>query len=562
MHTITVEPDPVIEPDPEPEPQDMVEEVETEQNTETSLIVIVEMPESLTTEVTEEVAANMGKDATEAIAEDDSYSDEEKELAATTTEDTNAAIEEARGGELPDVDPAPSDSYGFSPRADDSTSLAETVGNANKESGQGSSAPLMGFNLNAGNNVPPEGGTAKATLPRQPLDLWGLILRAFKNAISGGNPGNVRSTEGLITAADATDDTETSNRDAVVFFDSNGKITNTIPTDTDEDGNPRIGGFMTMATFIEPGKNYDIVLSIPTEELEDNGVQTTTETKSVSLPTFHSSATSFFSTFVSADLIAGTNYYRISEDAIASKYNVAKVGDDWARTQEELAMATANSYTMITRLAEIDASAETATHTYIVAVNFSSDKIGRIDDGETGGFVFFPDGPASDPVAARVLKSVVSGDGYAFVSLTPAEILKGTRTGYLAFELPAGETFTKPMLAVYTVTPSQAKFTFSISKPSLTVKMGSTDTATITPANNSGDVTYRAYEGSTVLTWITFNNNAVTFAPTAATATAKTYNAYILGTDEANSQYSTDVTVTVTEEAGGGDEPGPGSRTD
>ena len=45
-------------------------------------------------------------------------------------------------------------------------------------------------------------------------------------------------------------------------------------------------------------------------------------------------------------------------------------------------MATANSYTMITRLAEIDASAETATHTYIVAVNFSSDNIGMIDSND------------------------------------------------------------------------------------------------------------------------------------------------------------------------------------
>lgn len=534
--------------DPDPKPV-VIEDVQEE-----DILDIYTLGDENTNEVDEEKAANMENDPTTSINNSDEYSDEEKKLAANTTANTENAVENAKGsGGLPNVPIIQKGLFKIKPKS--MANAAEDTAKFNKERGNEESAPNTRFGVDATDLTQPF--IIIVPGPRFSSELVGMFIYVFKiveNAATGGSNILSAGYEDAVFAAADVD-----NRDAVLFFDSNGNPTTTVPGPVDENGNQRIAGFVSMATYVEPGKEYDLIFSVPVRELEKQGVAVTSETRAVAKPVFYASGTSYFSTFVSADLIDGTDYYRISEDAIASKYNSVKVGSDWKRTDAELAHATENNYTMITRLAALDASAETRTRTYIVAVNFSSDRIAQIDKTSTGGFIFYPNGPAEAAADATVLKAVVTDGTFALAELTPSDILNGTRSGYITFEIPEGETFSKPMLAVRTVKPADdKKFTFSISKTSLTVKLGDTDTATITPVNASGDVVYHAYEGSTELTWITFNGNAVTFAPTRASATAKTYNVSIRGTDAADSTYTANITVTVTDDT---TPPGPGPET-
>ena len=470
--------------------------------------------------------------ASEIIASDDSYTSEDKALL----ENIDLIISEAT-----------SLLFAGAENADGLTvtvleNAAEKTADADTKSGQTGSAPILGFSVNAGT-----GGVATFSIPRQVQRLWGLILRLIMEATGADFNGSAMRV--VFRAAD-DDSTNTT-----VFLDSNGNVTTTIPTSLDVHGNPRVGGFMSMVTYVEPGKNYDMIISIPVEELETAGIATTTKSVDVTMPTFSASGTSYFSTFVSSDLLTTTNYYRVGENVLTSKLNSTVVKGDWARTPEELAMATDNNYTMITRLAEIDATDEADTHTYIVAVNFSADqaKRDRIDTTEDGGFIFYPNGPAEAAANAEVLKLVVRDDGTTgFDDLTPADIKNGTTSGYLAFSVAGGAALTKPMLAVKLV-PASTVFAFALSTNSVTVKQGETETMNIEPVNNSGDVSYTAVEGTTALDWITFSGNVATFAPTTSTA-ARTYNVTITGVDDALKVYSTDITVIVTS-ASGGDTP-------
>ena len=472
----------------------------------------------------------MSKNSSAAIASDDSYTDEEKALAEGIDEKNDATVNDLKGTAFPaEAENVPQEEVTVTPSS--STNLAETVAQDNANAGRGSSAPIMGFGVSS-----PKDGIVKVPAPRQPVNLWGLIIRVLKAATRG----NTRALPGGFAAA--ADDT-----DATVFLDSNGNVTTTIPTSVDVNGNPRIGGYMTIATYVKANEPVDMILSVPTEELETAGVTTATTEVAVTLPSFTAAGTSYFSTFVSSDLLTATDYYRIGENVLTSKANNTTVNEDWARTPEELAMATDNNYTMITRLAEIDATDEADTHTYIVAVNFSADqaKRDRVDTTENGGFVFYPNGPAEAATNAEVLKLVAREDGTTgFDDLTPADIKAGATSGYLAFSVAGGEAATKPMLAVKLV-PASTVFTFALTTNSVTVQQGKTETLTITPENNSGDVSYVAAEGSTTLDWITFANNVATFAPTTSTA-ARTYNVTITGVDDALKAYSTDITVIVT----------------
>lgn len=511
---------------PEPEPEDFIEEVVSEDVNET----VTAKAYTLSGDMLKNVdAAEIAKKASEAIASDDSYTSEDKALL----ENIDLIISEAT-----------TLLFGGAENAEGITitlleDAAEKTSDSDTKAGRSGSAPVLGFSVSSST-----GGVAAFSIPRQVQRLWGLILRLIMEAT--GVDFNSSSLRFVFRAAD--DDYT----DSTVFLDSNGNVTTTIPTSLDVHGNPRVGGFMSMLTYVEAGKNYDMILSIPVEELETAGIETTTKSVDVDIPTFSASGTSFFSTFVSSDLLTNTNYYRIGENALSSKLNDTVVRNDWARTEEERQLATDNNYTMITRLASIDATAEADTHTYIVAAVFSADqaKRARIDTTEEGGFIFYPNGPANAAGAAEVLKLVARDDGtYGFDDLTPADIKAGVKNGYLAFSVAGGEAATKPMLAVKLVAAS-TEFAFALSTSGITVQQGKTETLTITPENNSGDVDYVATEGSTTLDWITFEDNVATFAPTTSTA-ARNYTVTITGTDEANKVYSTDISVTVTAASGG-----------
>ena len=543
-HTATANVSVIVDaPAPEPEAEDVVEDIVSEDVEETVTTTVHELSSDLTTEVNEDAINNtMSKNAGAAIASDDNYSDEEKALAEGVDEKNDATVDTLKSdGTFPaDAENVPQEDVEVTPSTN--TDLAGTVADDNAKAGRGGSAPIMGFGVRS-----PRDGIVKVPAPRQPVDLWGLIIRVLKAAARNNN----RAMPGFTAAADS-DGTENT-----VFLDSNGNVTTTIPTSVDVNGNPRIGGYMTIATYVKANEPVDMILSVPTGELEAAGVSTTTSTKEVPMPAFSASGTGYFTTFVSSDIITGTDFYRIGENVLTSKLNNTVVRNDWARTPEELALATDNNYTMITRLASIDATAEEATHTYIVAVkNFSADqaKRDRIDTTEEGGFIFYPNGPANAAANAQVLKLVARDDGtYGFDDLTPADIQNGVKTGYLAFSVAGGEAATKPMLAVKLVAAS-TEFVFALSTSGITVQQGKTETLTIRPENNSGDVSYVATEGSTTLDWITFANNVATFAPTTSTA-ARNYTVTITGTDGANKVYSTDISVTVTAASGGGDTP-------
>ena len=541
-HTATAAVSVIVDaPAPEPEPEDVVEVVSKDEVSETVTVSSHTLSSDLTTEVNADTINNtMSKNSGAAIASDDSYSEEEKALAEGVDEKNDATVDSLKDGETfpADAENVPQEDITVTPTA--STNHSETVAQDNANAGRGSSAPFMGFGLRS-----PRDGIVKVPAPRQPVTLWGLIIRVLKAVTNASN--NRALPEGFVAAAD-------DNTDATVFLDSNGNVTTTIPTSVDVNGNPRIGGFMTVATYVKAGENYDMILSVPTEELDTAGIVTTTQEVEVPIAAaFSASSTSFFSTFVSSDIITGTDFYRVGENALTSKLNDVVVRNDWARTPEELAMATDNNYTMITRLASLDATAEEATHTYIVAATFSADqaKRDRIDTSDEGGFIFYPNGPANAEGYAQVLQLVTKDDGsYGFDDLTPADIKAGVTKGYLAFAIEGGSALTKPMLAVKLV-PATTEFSFALSTSGITVQQGSTETVTITPVNNSGDVSYTAaYEGSPV-TWITFNGNVATFAPTTSTA-VRPYTITITGVDEALRVYSTDISVVVTSAGGGG----------
>ena len=541
-HTATVNVSVIVDaPAPEPEAEDVVEEVVSQDVRETVTTTAHTLSSDLTTEVNEATIANtMSKNAGAAIASDDSYTSADKALAEGIDERNEAAVDELKNaGAFPeDAESLPQEDVTVTPSSN--ADLAGTVAKDNANTGRGSSAPIMGFGVSS-----PRDGIVKVPAPRQPVDLWGLIIRVLKAVVNVNN----RAMPGFTAAADG-DDTDTT-----VFLDSNGNVTTTIPTSVDVNGNPRIGGFMTIATYVKANEPVDMIFSVPTEELEAAGITTEANEVEVVLPTFSASGTGFFTTFVSSDLLTNTNYYRIGENVLTSKANDTVVRNDWARTPEELALATTNNYTMITRLASIDATAEADTHTYIVAAVFSADqaKKDRIDTTEDGGFIFYPNGPANAAGAAEVLKLVARDDGtYGFDDLTPADIKDGVTKGYLAFSVTGGEAATKPMLAVKLLPAEVPTFAFVLSKNNVTVKQGETETAEITAVNNSGDVDYFIAENG--FDWITINGNIVTFAPKTDTA-ARTYTVTIYGIDGALATYSQDVTVTVTS---AGSTPGSG----
>lgn len=539
-HTATANVSVIVDaPAPEAEAEDVVEEVVVEEKEETVTVAAHEISSDLTTDVNPDTIANtMSKNSSAAIASDDSYTDEEKALAEGVDEKNDATVNELKGTAFPlNAENVAQDEVTVTPSS--SSNFAQTVAYDNARTGRGSSAPLMGFGVRSSRP-----GIVKLPAPRQHRSLWGLVIRVLKIV---ANSNNGASPEVFVAAEDDTDTT--------VFLDSNGNVTTTIPTSVDVNGNPRIGGYMTIATYVKANEPVDMILSVPTEELETAGVTTATNEVAVTLPSFTAAGTSYFTTFVSSDLLTTTNYYRIGENVLTAKANNTTVNEDWARTPEELAMATDNNYTMITRLAEIDATDEADTHTYIVAVNFSADQVkrDRIDVTENGGFIFYPNGPAEAAANAEVLKLVVRDDGTTgFDDLTPADIKNGTTSGYLAFSVAGGAALTKPMLAVKLV-PASTVFAFALSTNSVTVKQGETETMNIEPVNNSGDVSYTAVEGTTALDWITFSGNVATFAPTTSTA-ARTYTVTIMGVDDALKVYSTDITVIVTS-ASGGDTP-------
>ncbi len=533
-HTAAVNVSVIVDaPAPEPEAEDVVEEVVSQDVRETITATSHTLSSDLTTEVNEDAINNtMSKNAGAAIASDDSYSDEEKALAEGVDERNEAAVDELKNaGAFPeDAESLPQEDVTVTPSSN--TDFAGTVAKDNANTGRGSSAPIMGFGVSS-----PRDGIVKVPAPRQKPNLWGLIIRVLKAVV---NVNNNRAMPGFTAAAD-DDDTDTT-----VFLDSNGNVTTTIPTSVDVNGNPRIGGFMTIATYVKANEPVDMIFSVPTEELEAAGITTETNEVEVVLPTFLGKGTNFFSTFVSSDLLTNTNYYRIGENVLTSKLNSTVTRSDWARTEEERALATTNNYTMITRLASIDATAEADTHTYIVAAVFSADKAkkDRIDTTEDGGFIFYPNGPANAAGAAEVLKVVARDDGtYGFDDLTPADIKNGVTNGYLAFSVEGGSAATKPMLAVKLLPAEVPTFAFVISKSNVTVKQGETETAELTAVNNSGDVDYFIAENG--FDWITIDGNIVTFAPKTETA-ARTYTVTIHGCDEALATYSQDVTVTVT----------------
>lgn len=545
-HTATVNVSVIVDaPAPEPEAEDVVEEVVSQDVRETITATSHTLSSDLTTEVNEDAINNtMSKNAGAAIASDDSYTSADKALAEGIDERNEATVDELKNaGAFPeDAESLPQEDVTVTPSSN--TDLAGTVAKDNANTGRGSSAPIMGFGVSS-----PRDGIVKVPAPRQPVNLWGLIIRVLKAVVNVNN----RAMPGFTAAADG-DDTDTT-----VFLDSNGNVTTTIPTSFDVNGNPRIGGFMTIATYVKANEPVDMIFSVPTEELEAAGITTETKEVEVELPTFSASGTGFFTTFVSSDLLTNTNYYRIGENVLTSKANDTVVRNDWARTAEERQMATDNNYTMITRLASIDATAEADTHTYIVAAVFSADqaKKDRIDTTENGGFIFYPNGPANAAGAAEVLKLVARDDGtYGFDDLTPADIKDGVTKGYLAFSVTGGAAATKPMLAVKLLPPEVPTFAFVLSKNNVTVKQGETETAEITAVNNSGDVDYFIAENG--FDWITIDGNIVTFAPTTSTA-ARTYTATIYGVDDALAEYSQDVTVTVTSAGGtdSGDVPTP-----
>ncbi len=526
-------------PAPEPEAEDVVETVEEEEKEETVTTTAHELDSELTTEVNDDAINNtMSKNAGDAIANDDSYSEEEKALAKDVDAKNEAAVDDLKAtGTFPaNAESVPQDEVTVTPSSN--TDLAGTVAEDNANSGRGGSAPIMGFDVSS-----PRDGIVKIPTPRQPLTLWGFIIRVLKGVANVNN----RAMPGFTAAADDTDTT--------VFLDSNGNVTTTIPTSVDVNGNPRIGGFMTMATYVKANEPVNMILSIPTEELDNAGVSTTQTTKEVVLPSFKASGTSFFSTFVSSDLLTESfaNYYRVGENVLTAKVNNVVVREDWKRTDEELAMATDNNYTMITRLATLDASAEAGSYTYIVAANFVIDdaKRERIDTTDEGGFIFYPNGPANAAANCEVLKYGTRADGTTgLVEATPEDIKNGLQSGYIAFSLAGGDTLTKPMLAVNLTPATTPVFSFALSTSGIRVQQGSRENVTITPVNNSGDVTYMAYEGTTELSWVSFNDNTAVFAPTTSTA-ARTYNVTIIGSDADLNVYSADISVTVTSSGGG-----------
>ena len=529
-------------PAPEPEPEDIIEVVSRDEVNETVIVSAHSLSSDLTTEVNADTINNtMSKNAGAAIASDDSYTSADKALAEGIDERNDAKVNSLKSdGTFPaDSESLPQEDVTITPTT--STNHSETVAEDNANAGRTSSAPFMGFGVRS-----PRDGVVQVPAPRQHESLWGMLIRVFKKAVTRV-PNNRALSEGFVAAAD-------DGTDSTVFLDSNGNVTTTIPTSVDVNGNRRIGGFMTVATYVKAGENYDMIFSIPTEDLDTAGIVTTSQDVEVSIEnSFSASSTSFFSTFVSSDIITGTDFHRVGENALTSKLNNVVVRNDWARNEDERKMATDNNYTMITRLASLDATAEEATHMYIVAATFSADqtKRDRIDTTDEGGFIFYPNGPANTEGYAQVLQLVTKDDGsYRFDDLTPADIKDGVKNGYLAFSIEGGSALTKPMLAVK-LRPATTEFVFALQYSSITVEQGSTERVSIMPDNNSGDVSYTATEGTTELDWVTFDDNVAVFAPTTST-TAKTYTVTITGVDEAQRAYSTDISVIVTPGSGGG----------
>ncbi|MBQ7220147.1 MAG: hypothetical protein IJS28_04120 [Synergistaceae bacterium] len=79
-------------------------------------------------------------------------------------------------------------------------------------------------------------------------------------------------------------------------------------------------------------------------------------------------------------------------------------------------------------------------------------------------------------------------------------------------------------------------FSLTVSRQEITIGEGSTATATLTPLNAQGTVTYTANQS-----WVTFSGNTATFAPT----TSGSYDVTITATDSANNTASAAITVDV-----------------
>lgn len=398
-------------------------------------------------------------------------------------------------------------------------------------------------------------------------DLWGMLLKGYvaketnkKNASTYGEESS--QSFGIKAAA-------ISGASEMIFLNSSGARVNRIPGENNEGIVP---GLVTMVMVLEPGAKHTPVVTVDNNELpaelKAESKQVEVEVVRLVEATFTEQSNSFFSTNVSWDLIANTDYtngyeyYRISDDA-GGRVNHVTIGDDWTRTDEDNAAMTSNpsfDLTRVVRLPALIGTNETEDNVYIVKVNFQISDANRakiLASADNGAFVFFPNGPQKASARSRVTKAVEGPLTSYLETMKPEELKSSSVTeGYLSFIIPAGETLEKPMLAVRLRKtaepgPEPDEFYITASDTAVTVTLNNTDVVTYTATNASGDVTYSISPSADWVALTTVDNEAtVTILPTDSALVATSPHMFtITAIDEAGNTDSESLSITVTRQS-------------